>query len=117
MLNCSVKPLIIAAATVGLIACTGSASHAAAVISFSPSTGSFGSVVGNFMNSEAIRRAQAECNNADCRIVIVMPKGCAYLAVGDNNGFGTGSSEQLVIRDCARNTSNCEIRTHACDRR
>jgi hypothetical protein len=117
MLICSVKPLIFAAATVGLIACIGSASYAASAISFSPLTGAVGLSQGVWNYYDAIQIAQRECNNPDCRVVILVKSGCAYLAIGDNNIYGFGTREKLAIKECAFQTSNCTKLYAVCNER
>ena len=91
-------------------------------IAFSSESGATGYSYNFGSREEAEERALQECG-AGCEVVQWFKNACAALAVGDNNGWGTGWSgnreeaENIALNKCGEQTRNCDIKVRACTAR
>ena len=110
--------------------CTGFASGPAmaenyGAIAYSPSTGAHGWSYDYPSRGAAENVALQGCRQhaGDCLVPIWFRDACGALAVGSNNGYGTGwgtsrgLAESYALQSCRKHTSNCAIRRWACTTR
>jgi serine/threonine-protein kinase len=91
-------------------------------IAFSTESGASGHSYNYGSREEAEERALQECGSG-CEVVLWFKNGCGALAVGNNNGWGTGWSgsreeaENNALNQCSQQTSNCDVKVRACTAR
>ena len=96
-----------------------------AAIAFSQTTGAHGYAYDYSSRGEAERRALNGCakHGSGCKVPIWVRNGCAALAVGTGNGYGTGwaansnAAQRAALNSCARASRNCAVRRWVCTTR
>jgi serine/threonine-protein kinase len=94
-------------------------------IAYSPSTGADGWAFDYPTRGVAESMALQDCRKYadDCTVPLWFRDACGALAVGDNNGYGTGwgtsrsIAESYALQTCRKFTSKCAIRRWACTSR
>lgn len=101
---------------------TAAAQNYYAAIAYSPSTGAHG-WSNDYQSREAAENAALQgCRKlaSDCKVPIWVSSACGALAVGSNNGYGTGwgtsrgLAESHALLGCRKFASNCAIRRWVC---
>jgi serine/threonine-protein kinase len=113
---------MIVAAFVLVFGIGGAAAQNYGAIAFSPSTGATGWSYDYGSRSAAESTALANCrqNAPDCIVPIWFRDACGALAVGNDNGYGTGwgttrdIAESLALNVCRKHATGCEIRRWVC---
>jgi hypothetical protein len=88
-------------------------------IAFSQSSGAHGYSFGYDTRGGAEREALQGCGGG-CTVVLRFSNACGALAVGANNGYGTGwassrgQAEHIAMSNCNQNSTNCSILQWAC---
>jgi Domain of unknown function (DUF4189) len=111
-------------ATLALMLVTVHTARAAGALAIG-SCGAFGEAFDFHTSAEARKSALAKCSGKACRVVAVVRRGCAALAVDFNDGCGAhgwGKADQLgpaqngALKSCYRDGGKeCVIRTFFCD--
>ncbi len=111
-------------ATVTLALVTISSARAAGALAIG-SCGAFGESYDFGTPAQARHNALAKCSGAACRVVAVVRRGCAALAVDFGNGCGAhgwgkaaklGHAQNAALKSCYRDGGKeCVIRTFFCD--
>ena len=113
-------------ALVGILALVSCSTQAAAdnyaAIAFSQDTGAEGYSNDYDSRGGAEQRAQQECG-AGCEVVLWFRNACGALAVGSDNGYGTGwaasrgEAENIAMSNCNQNSTNCSVTRWVCTTR
>jgi hypothetical protein len=114
--------LLLATATLMLV--TLSTARAAGALAIG-TCGAFGESFDFPSTAEARQSALAKCSGQGCRVVAIVQRGCAALAVDFTNGCGAhgwgkasllGSAQNVALKACYRDGGKeCVIRTFFCD--
>jgi hypothetical protein len=89
-------------------------------IAWSPSTGTTGQSWNAACDADARATAVNYCGIGDCFVAVTVSDGCAALAVGDGNRYGTAwSSDQSTaqanaLASCNGQTSSCRLVAWTC---
>lgn len=113
-----------AALAAGLFAAACAPAAAAGALAIG-ACGAYGQTYGFSTVAAAEKRALAQCEGKDCRIVARMHKSCAAFAVDADNPCGAhgagqasrlGRAQNNALRQCYRDGGkDCVIRTFVCD--
>jgi hypothetical protein len=93
-----------------------------AAIAFSQETGAHGYSNDFRTRGGAEERALRECGGA-CQVVLWFRNACGALAVGANNGYGTGwatsrrAAENIAMSGCNQNAASCGVARWVCTTR
>jgi hypothetical protein len=93
-----------------------------AAIAFSQDSGADGYGNDYGSRSDAEGRALGECGNG-CQVVLWFRNACGALAVGEDNGYGTGwassrrAAENTAMSNCNSNAAGCSIKRWVCTTR
>jgi hypothetical protein len=111
-------------ATTALMVVTVSTARATGALAIG-GCGAYGQAFDFSTAAEARRSALANCTGRDCRVVAVVKRGCAALAVDFVSGCGAqgwgraptlGRAENAALKECYREGGReCVIRTFFCD--
>lgn len=111
-------------ATATLMAVTLSTARAAGALAIG-TCGAFGESFDFPSPGQARQNALAKCTGAGCRVVTIVRRGCAALAVDFSNGCGAhgwgkaaklGQAQNVALKSCYRDGGKeCVIRTFFCD--
>ncbi len=111
-------------ATLALMLVTVNTARAAGALAIG-SCGAFGEAYDFVTPAQARKSALAKCTGAACRVVAVVRRGCAALAVDFGNGCGAhgwgkaaklGHAQNAALKSCYRDGGKeCVIRTFFCD--
>ena len=111
-------------ATLTLMAVTVNTARAAGALAIG-ACGAFGESFDFHSTAQARKSALAKCSGRACRVVAVVRRGCAALAVDFTNGCGAhgwgkasklGPAQNVALKSCYRDGGNeCVIRTFFCD--
>ena len=114
--------LLLATATLALV--TFNSARAAGALAIG-NCGAFGEAFDFHSPAQARKSALAKCSGKACRVVAVVRRGCAALAVDFTNGCGAhgwgkatklGSAQNVALKSCYRDGGKeCVIRTFFCD--
>ena len=114
--------LLLATATLMLV--TLSAARAAGALAIG-TCGAFGESFDFASPAQARESALLKCSGKGCRVVAIVRRGCAALAVDFSNGCGAhgwgkatelGSAQNVALKSCYRDGGKeCVIRTFFCD--
>ena len=111
-------------ATAALMVVTINTARAAGALAIG-ACGAFGEAFDFHTSAEARKSALAKCSGQACRVVAVVRRGCAALAVDFSNGCGAhgwgkagklGAAQNVALKSCYRDGGKeCVIRTFFCD--
>jgi Domain of unknown function (DUF4189) len=114
--------LLLATATLALV--TFSSARAAGALAIG-ACGAFGEAFDFHTPAQARKSALEKCSGRACRVVAVVRRGCAALAVDFTNGCGAhgwgkagklGAAQNGALKSCYRDGGKeCVIRTFFCD--
>jgi len=85
-----------------------------AAISYSPSTGRYGSAWGEINRLTAVRSATAYCVANDCRPTVWVADGCAAVAKNENSGsigWAYAANKYRAIRNANNSCQNSSLET------
>lgn len=94
-------------------------------IAFSQSTGTIGWSYDFRSRGAAEQAALQRCANSapDCTVPVWFRNACGAIAIGNNNGFGSGwgttreLAERFALQTCRKFTGNCSVRRWVCTTR
>jgi hypothetical protein len=111
-------------ATLALMVATVNSARAAGALAIG-ACGAFGESFDFHSMAEARKSALEKCSGQACRVVTVVKRGCAALAVDFSNGCGAhgwgkaaklGPAQNVALKSCYRDGGKeCVIRTFFCD--
>ncbi len=109
----------------GLLSADGARADNYGAIAFSQQTGTIGWSYDYRTRADAERTALQKCANSarDCTVPIWFRNACGAIAIGDNNGFGTGwgtdrgIAESYALQTCRKHARNCSVRRWVCTTR
>ena len=111
-------------ATVTLVVVTFNTARAAGALAIG-TCGAFGEAFDFHTLAQARQNALSKCSGKGCRVVTIVRRGCAALAVDFANGCGAhgwgkatqlGSAQNVALQACYRDGGKeCVIRTFFCD--
>jgi hypothetical protein len=114
--------LLLATATLMLV--TLSTARAAGALAVG-ACGAFGEAFDFASPAQARQNALAKCSGPGCRVVAIVQRGCAALAIDFSNGCGAhgwgkagklGPAQNVALKSCYRDGGKeCVIRTFFCD--
>lgn len=88
-------------------------------IAFSQASGSVGYSYDYASGDDAARSAVNSCGQ-DCGVVVSFGNACGALAVGSDQGYGSGwagtqnDAENIAMNNCSANTSSCRVVRWVC---
>jgi Domain of unknown function (DUF4189) len=91
-------------------------------IAFSEDSGADGYSTDYSTQGGAEERALQECGGG-CKVVLWFKNACGALAVGRDNGYGTGyapssgEAQTIAMTECSKNSTNCSIKRWECTTR
>jgi hypothetical protein len=114
--------LLLATATLVVVTINSARAAGALVIG---TCGAFGEAFDFDTSAQARESALAKCSGQACRVVAIVRRGCAALAVDFTNGCGAhgwgkaaklGAAQNVALKSCYRDGGKeCVIRTFFCD--
>jgi hypothetical protein len=116
---------LVAATLLSVCSVSASAAEYYGALAYSNTTGAFGDSRDYPSRSQAEDKAMSECSKRGkgCKLLITLRNECGALATGKNYGYGfaaavtRGEAEQVALKYCRKNASDCKIAVWVCTTR